>query len=148
AGVRYDVTLLFSAQRSVGARAGRLAVFEEAFDWALDVATAPAPPAAGRRTGGVRTGSGPVIRALDRSLIVRPEMKDRLWTLAESLGIPHQSGVKPNDASDGGILAMAGAGLLVGGIDIPIYRTRGRLGFLRFTDLEQTLNLIRAMLDT
>ncbi|MDI3257133.1 MAG: hypothetical protein QJR01_05340 [Kyrpidia sp.] len=148
AGVRYDVTLLFSAQRSVGARAGRLAVFEEAFDWALDVATAPTPPAAGRRSGAVRTGGGPVIRALDRSLIVRPEMKDRLWNLAERLDIPCQPGVKPNDASDGGILAMAGTGLLVGGVDIPIYATRGHLGFVRFTDLEQTLNLLRAILDT
>ncbi|MBX6396602.1 MAG: hypothetical protein IRY98_13055, partial [Alicyclobacillaceae bacterium] len=68
AGSRYEVTLLFSAQRSVGARAGRLAVFDEPFDWALDIGTIAAPPAAGKRRGSARPGGGPAIRALDRSL--------------------------------------------------------------------------------
>ncbi|CAB3395460.1 hypothetical protein [Kyrpidia spormannii] len=148
AGGRYDVTLLFSAQRSVGARAGRLAAFEEAFDWALDIGTAPAGAAPGSSKGGLRVGGGPVIRAMDRSLVVRPEMKQRLWDLAETRGIPHQAGVTPEATSDGGILAMSESGLLVGGIDIPVYKTRGSLGFLRLTDLQAALDLLRAALET
>lgn len=147
AGCPYDVTFLFSAQRSVGARAGRLAVFGETFDRVLDIGTIAAAPAAGKRKGSVRPGGGPVIRALDHSLIVRPEIKDRLIGAARSRGIPYQMGVKPDETSDGGILAMTGGGLPVGGIDIPVYRTRGPMSYLHTSDLEQTLLLLKAALE-
>lgn len=117
----WDLYLAFTVQEEPGLRgAGPLAFdLDPAYAVVCDVTVADDQPGS-KHDSSTALGKGAAIKIMDRSLICHPQMVTHLKQLADRLGIPRQNDVLLRGGTDGGPIHTSRAGVITGGISIPI----------------------------
>jgi tetrahedral aminopeptidase len=136
-----NVSLVFTAQQTVGARGAKTVAFRLQPDLALVIDAVPAGdmPKAPRMS--VTLGKGPAIKIMDGTAIVPLAVKSYLIQQAEQLGLTVQYEVWPGGLSDAGSIHQSADGILMGGISYPARYVGGPSTLIDLRDVEAALQL-------
>jgi tetrahedral aminopeptidase len=154
AGRKRDTELIFvwSAQEEVGARGAKVAAQSIQPTIAVIVDTVPAcDPHTTPQIATSIVGNGPAVRAQDGragvGTLYSPAIKRRLLELARTHGIPHQIELSSvwTDARE---VHLAGGGVPTGGVYIPRLCSHSPNEIVDVRDVERTLELLTAFVDT
>lgn len=138
----HHVSLVFTAQQTVGARGAKAATFRLQPDMAILVDAAPAGdmPEADRME--LALGQGPAIKIMDGTAIVPLKIKDQLINTAQNLGISIQYEVWPRGLSDAGAIQLSLDGVPVGGVSYPARYVGGPSTVIDLRDVQAAVKLI------
>ncbi len=93
-----------------------------------------------------RMGAGPVLTAMDRSLIVNPKLLAVLRHAAEANGIPYQFKTYLGGGTDGGSIHTAFGGNKTAVISMPCRYIHSPTAYLNRDDYDNVLRLVKATL--
>lgn len=138
----FNVSVVFTAQQTVGARGAKTAAFRLEPDLALIVDAAPAGdmPKADRME--LKLGAGPAVKIMDGTAIVPLQVKDQLIAAAETAGVAIQYEVWPRGLSDAGSFQLTVDGIHVGGISYPARYVGGPSTVIDLRDAEGAVRLL------
>ncbi|HHT04917.1 MAG TPA: M42 family metallopeptidase [Hydrogenispora sp.] len=146
----YDLPLAyaFTVQEEVGLRGATVAAYGLNPDLALVVETTSAGdvPPLKKHQASTRLGAGPAISFMDRSVIVKPALIERLVAVAEEAGIPYQFRESASGGTEAGVINQTRSGIPVAVISIPCRYIHSPVGILNLDDFAQTIKLIDAFL--
>jgi endoglucanase len=151
-----DVLAAFTVQEEIGLRGARVAaqMFNPDVAFALEGTTAndfPNPlanPDDDLEPNPVcRLGAGPVLTAMDSSLITDPRILGFLRKTAQDNNIPYQLKTLPGGGTDAGAIHLANAGVPSGVVSMPCRYIHSPQAYLRRDDYTNTLRLIQAVLN-
>lgn len=142
AAAGYNVSVVFTAQQTVGARGAKTAAFRLEPDLALIVDAVPAGdmPKADRME--LKLGAGPAIKIMDGTAIVPLQVKDQLIAAAEKAGIHVQYEVWPRGLSDAGAFQLSVDGIHVGGVSYPARYVGGPSTVVDLRDAQAVVSLL------
>lgn len=150
------VCMAGSVMEEVGIRAGGPMVnrIKPELMIALDVTLTGGTPGVEERQCSQIMGGGPGIKYYDWDPIlgatgnnVPRKLTRKLIATAEKNGIPYQREVLTGGGTDAWSAAMAGEGVLAGGVCIPQRYMHTPVGTINLDDLEQTVNLMVKLLE-
>jgi len=145
------VCMVGSVQEEVGLRAGGPIVnrFKPELMIALDVTLTGGTPGVEERQCSQVMGGGPGIKYYDWDPVlgatgnnVPRKLTKRLIEIAEKYNIPYQREVMIGGGTDAWSAAMAGEGVLAGGVCIPQRYMHTPVGTVNLDDIEATVNLM------
>lgn len=142
AALNRHVTLVFTAQSTVGARGARTAAYQIQPDLALVIDAAPASDVPDGKRTSLALGKGPAVKIMDGSAIVPIEVKDLLIETAKTLSSPVQFEVWPTGKTDAGSLQLSVDGLRIGGVSYPARYVGSSDTVVDMRDVEATLTLV------
>jgi endoglucanase len=146
----FDLHAVFTAQETIGGRGARVAASRVGPDAAFVLRGIECNDLPRREdddsTPVIRMGGGPALTLVDPGMIAAPALVAHLRTVAESAGIPLQLDAGGPARSEGGLLTLAGAGVPVAVIGIPVRYMRSPFNLLDLADLESTVTLVRSAL--
>lgn len=142
AALGYNVSLVFTAQQTVGARGARTAAFRLEPDLALIVDAAPAGDMPKAERMELKLGAGPAIKIMDGTAIVPLQVKEQLIAAAETAGVRVQYEVWPRGLSDTGAFQLAVDGIHVGGVSYPARYVGGPSTVVDLRDAEAAVKLL------
>ncbi len=93
-----------------------------------------------------RMGGGPVLTAMDRSLVVNPKVLALIRQAAEASGIPYQFKTYLGGGTDGGAIHTAFGGHKTAVISMPCRYIHSPTAYLNRDDYDNVLRLVRATL--
>jgi putative aminopeptidase FrvX len=137
-----NVSVVFTAQQTVGARGARPAAFQLRPDLALVVDAAPAGDMPGAKRMDLKLGHGPAIKVMDGTSIIPLDVKRHLEDSAERVGVAVQYEVWPRGLSDAGALQMALDGVPTGGVTYPARYVGGPTNVIDLRDAEAAVKLL------
>jgi len=137
-----NVSLVFTAQQTVGARGARTAAYRLQPDLALIIDAAPTGdmPKANRME--IKLGNGPAIKIMDGTAIVPLDVKNHLVQSAARVSIEPQFEVWPRGLSDAGGVQLSVDGIAVGGISYPARYVGNPSTIVDMRDVEATRKLV------
>jgi tetrahedral aminopeptidase len=138
----YNVSVVFTAQQTVGARGAKTAAFRLEPDLALIVDAAPAGDMPKAERMELKLGAGPAIKIMDGTAIVPLQVKEQLITAAETAGIHVQYEVWPRGLSDAGAFQLSVDGIHVGGVSYPARYVGGPSTVVDLRDAEAAVKLL------
>lgn len=136
-----NVSLVFTAQQTVGARGAKTAAFRLQPDLALVIDAAPAGDMPNATRMSLELGKGAAIKIMDGTAIVPLTVKAYLMSQAEALGLDVQYEVWPGGLSDAGSIHQSIDGILIGGISYPARYVGGPSTLIDLRDVEAALQL-------
>ncbi|SIS96422.1 zinc-binding metallopeptidase family protein [Alicyclobacillus vulcanalis] len=139
-----NVSLAFTAQNVVGARAARAAAFQLEPAYAIVVDAADADDVL-HRSPVVALGKGPVLKVMDRATVVPLEGKRAVEKAADGLGLALQYEVSREAWSDTGAIQLSRGGCVAIGLGYPVRRAGA---FAATADLADVDGLIRLLVAT
>lgn len=144
-----DVTFAFTVQEEVGLRGAKTAAFavEPDYGIAVDVTTSINWEEPEKSKGTSVLGGGAAIKVMDRSVICAPQVVSLLTRLAEERGIPAQKDIIKAGGTDAGPIQRSRAGVLTGGISIPLRNTHTPGEMADLGDIEACAALLTAFLE-
>jgi len=115
----HDLYVVFTVQEEVGARGAKTAAFEIEPDLALIIDTTISydTPKEEYRTA---ANKGVAIKAMDRTIIVSPKIKQWMTDTAQRHGIPYQCEVISAGGTDSGPVHLTKGGIATGGLAVPV----------------------------
>lgn len=136
------VSVVFTAQQTVGARGARTAAFQVKPDLALVVDAAPAGDMPDASRMALILGAGPAIKVLDRTAIVPQRVKDLLADSAASADVAIQYEVWPRGLSDAGAIEGTEQGIAIGGVSYPARYVGGPSTVVDLDDVAGAVRLL------
>ncbi len=142
--VRYDVHAVFTAQSDLGARGATTGAYgvEPELAVVVDVAHWGEP----KETSGFTPGEGPCVALKEQGFLAHPEMLEVVRKAARAARVPLQYLIREGEGSDARAVRAARTGVPTAVIAIPARRTGGVWSLMHARDLEQTAELIAAIL--
>ena len=143
----FRVVATFSSTEEVGCRGARVAGqrWEPQMAIALEGTMATDTPGVRSDQRVSSLGKGPVVTAVDKSLIVPERLVDRILDLSGSLGIPCQIKTPLVGSTDGGAIHLTSKGVLTAVIAVPCRYIHSPTCIMRLDDLLHTQRLIEAL---
>ena len=145
-----DLYFVGTTQEEVGLRGARVAGFavKPQIGIALDVTIAADTPDVSGAQQVTRFGKGVAIKLTDSASISHPGLVQVMRRLAEEREIPYQMEVLPHGGTDAGALQMAQEGAAVITLSLPTRYVHSVVEMAHTADLEATINLVMAFLET
>lgn len=138
------VSVVFSAQQTVGARGAVTATARLQPDLALIVDAAPAGDSPDAARMDLKLGAGPAIKVMDGTAIVPLAIKNHLVVSAERAGVQTQFEVWPRGLSDAGSVQLSVHGIPIGGVS---YAARYVGGSIAQVDLQDAENAVKLLVE-
>lgn len=135
-----EVYLVFSTQEELGARGSRAAAFAIDPDICIVLDVEKAGDVIGGE-GNVKLAAGPVIKVIDRTLIMHHEVKEMLESAAAESNLEVQYSVSAGK-SDGGSIHKERSGIKTGELSIPIRYKHSRAEMVSLKDVEAAVKLM------
>lgn len=146
-----DLFLIASTQEEYGLRGAGPAVFSTQAQIALALEGTVASDTPGLKLPpnilSTAQGKGPEIRLTDRGMISHRPLADFLAGLADTAKIPHQVIVKNTGATDAAAGQIAGAGVKVCALSVPVRYIHAPVALARKADIAGTIDLVAAFLE-
>jgi endoglucanase len=145
--IDYQLLLLAAVQEEIGSRGAKVAAQTLGPDMALVVDTVPAAdPITPPQQATEECGKGPVIRSMDVNAmgwgtIYSKKIRQRLISTAVKHGIPHQKDIA-RTWTDASVIHTSGKGIPCGGLYIPRRYSHSPLELAKWSDVENTANLL------
>ena len=135
---------VFSTQNKLGARGARAAAYNINPDGAIviDVEGAFDYP---NGNGNISLGKGPIIKVIDRTLIVHHEIKDMLEKAATKSDIKTQYLVG-EEGTDGGTIHKEGSGVKTGVLSVPCRYIHTNEEMINLKDLNNSIKLVSELI--
>lgn len=145
-----EIYSVISVQEEVGVRGATTAAFEiePAVGVAVDVTIAGDLPGADRSQQVCALGKGAAIGLMDSGSISDPRLVRSFKRLAEDRTIPYQMEILPRGGTDAGGIQLTRAGVPVITISIPIRYVHTVNEMAYVADVEATVDLLAAYLET
>jgi tetrahedral aminopeptidase len=115
----FNVSLVFTAQQTVGARGAKTAAYRLQPDLAIVIDAVPAGDMPDAERMDIKLGAGPAIKIMDGTAIVPLDVKDHLLDSAKAAGVAVQHEVWPKSLTDAGSIQLSVDGIPVGGVSYP-----------------------------
>jgi endoglucanase len=143
----FRVVATFSSCEEVGCRGARVAgqAWEPHMAVVLEGTMATDTPGVRDDQRVSSLGRGPVITAVDRSLIVPERLVERILHLARALDIPHQIKTPLVGSTDGGAIQLTARGVLTSVVAVPCRYIHSPTCVMRLDDLIHTQRLVEAL---
>ncbi|GMA48684.1 aminopeptidase [Alicyclobacillus contaminans] len=129
-----NVSVVFTAQQTVGARGARVATYQLQPDLAIVIDAAPAGDTPEGPRMDLRIGAGPAVKIMDGTAVVPLAVKDALISSAAEAGVDIQYEVWPRGLSDAGAVQLAVDGTAVGGVSYPARYVGGAVTMVNLSD--------------
>lgn len=136
------VSVVFTAQQTVGARGAATATAKLQPNLALIIDAAPAGDSPDAARMDLKLGHGPAIKVMDGTAIVPLSVKDHLTTSAKRAGIQTQFEVWPRGLSDAGSVQLSVHGIPIGGVSYPARYVGGTISHVDLQDAEDAVKLL------
>lgn len=140
-----DLYFVFSAQEEVGARGAKIAAYQIEPDLALIIDTTISfdKPREENQTG---LNKGVAIKAMDRTIVVSPRIKNWMAEVAINLNIPFQWEIITAGGTDAGPVHLTKYGIPTGGIAIPTRYLHTGNEVVAKKDIIAAYNLVLALI--
>lgn len=135
-----EIYIVFSTQEELGARGSRAAAFAIDPDTCVVVDVEKAGDVIGGE-GNVKLAAGPVIKVIDRTLIMHHEVKEMLESAAAESNLEVQYSVSAGK-SDGGSIHKERSGIKTGELSIPIRYKHTGAEMVSLKDVNAALKLL------
>lgn len=141
------VVATFSSAEEVGSRGARVAAqrWEPQMALVLEGTLSTDTPGVRPDQRVSSLGRGPVLTAVDRSLIVPEVLLERIISVAESLGIPWQIKTPLVGSTDGGAIQLSARGVVTAVLAVPCRYIHSPACMMRLTDLFHAVHLVEAL---
>lgn len=136
------VSVVFTAQETVGARGALTATVKLQPDLALIVGAAPACDSPDAPRMDLKLGAGPAIKVMDGTAIVPLSVKHHLEESAKRAEVSVQYEVWPRGLSDAGAVQRSVHGIRVGGVSYPARYTGRTISQVDLQDADNALKLV------
>ncbi len=145
----FDLYGVFTVQEEVGLRGARVAGYtvNPHAAIALEGTIADDLPKEADASPTSELGKGPVITVMDRSFVAHPRLLRLVLQTADELDIPYQIKQPGIGGTDSGTIHFARGGVPSVTVAIPCRYIHGPVALLDPKDLEQTVTLVRAVLE-
>lgn len=137
-----NVSLVFTAQQTLGARGAKTAAYRLQPDLAIIVDAAPAGDMPEAQRSELKLGAGPAVKIMDGTAIVPLSVKDHLIASAERAGVAVQFEVWPRGLSDAGAIQLSVDGIDVGGVSYPARYVGGPSTVIDLRDADAAVKLV------
>jgi len=146
----FDLYAVFTAQEEVGLRGATVAAqgIEPDVAFALEGTICDDLPKDEDVSPVTVLGDGPAITLMDRSFIADRRLVDHLVRTAEARSLPYQFKRVVAGGTDSGAMHLAGEGVPAVTVAVPARYIHGPVGMISLTDVEATVTLMRAALET
>lgn len=141
----HDIYAVFATQEEVGLRGARAAAFGIEPDLGIALDVTPTGDTPKGRNANVSLGKGAAIKAMDRSLICTPAVKNYMVKVAEEKGIKYQIEVLDMGGTDAGAIQMTKAGIPAGVISIPCRHVHSPCEMVDMGDVQACVALAKAL---
>lgn len=138
------VSVVFTAQQTVGSRGAGTAAYQLEPDLAFVIDAAPAGDTPDAERMALKLGKGPAIKIMDRNVIVQVDVKDSLIEAAKKAGIEVQYEVWKGGATDAGAIERTRSGIPVGGVSYPARYVGAPSTLIDLRDAEGAVHLLLA----
>lgn len=135
------VYFVFSTEEELGGRGARAAAYNINPDYCIVLGVEKAKDMEGS-TGNVELGKGPVLKIMDKSLIMHRDIKTMLEESAQKASINIQYSISPG-TSEGGLLHKERAGIKTGELDIPCRYKHSCSEMVCIDDVESIIKLLK-----
>lgn len=139
-----NVSVVFTAQQTVGARGAKTAAYRLRPDLALIIDAAPAGDMPNADRMELKLGAGPAVKIMDGTAIVPLAVKEHLVESAAKAGISIQYEVWPRGLSDAGSVQLSVDGIDVGGVSYPARYVGSPSTVVDLRDAEAAVKLVVA----
>jgi endoglucanase len=144
----HDIYAVFATQEEVGLRGARAAAFGIEPDLGIALDVTPTGDTPKGRNANVSLGKGAAIKAMDRSCICTPALKNYMVKVAEEKGIKYQIEVLEMGGTDAGAIQMTKAGIPAGVISIPCRHVHSPCEMVDMNDYKDCVALAKALLES
>ncbi|AYD39091.1 M42 family peptidase [Clostridium fermenticellae] len=134
------VFFVFSTEEELGGRGARAAAYGINPDYCIVLGLEKAKDME-KSDGNVELGKGPVLKIMDKSLIMHMDIKNMLEESAKKSGINVQYSISAG-TSEGGLLHKERAGIKTGELDIPCRYKHSCSEMICIDDIEGTIKLL------
>lgn len=138
------VYFVFSTEEELCGRGARAAAYSINPDYCIVLGVEKAKDMEGSK-GNVELGKGPVLKIMDKSLIMHRDIKKMLEESAQKAGISIQYSIS-SETSEGGLLHKERAGIKTGELDIPCRYKHSCSEMVCIDDVESTLKLLKQII--
>ncbi len=145
-----DVYAVATTQEEVGIR-GALAAARDVHPdvgLALDVTIACDTPGADQKDHITKLGQGTAIKIMDGASISNPKLVQELRAIAKRKKIKFQMEILPRGGTDAGAIRQVTGHCAVGAISVPLRYVHSTVEMVHKDDLEASINLLAAYLET
>ena len=144
----HDIYAVFATQEEVGLRGARAAAFGIEPDLGIALDVTPTGDTPKGRNANVSLGKGAAIKAMDRSCICTPALKNYMVKLAEEKKIKYQIEVLDMGGTDAGAIQMTKAGIPAGVISIPCRHVHSPGEMVDMNDYKDCIALAKALCES
>ena len=144
----HDIYAVFATQEEVGLRGARAAAFGIEPDLGIALDVTPTGDTPKGRNANVSLGKGAAIKAMDRSCICTPALKNYMVKLAEEKKIKYQIEVLEMGGTDAGAIQMTKAGIPAGVISIPCRHVHTPCEMVDMNDYKDCVALAKALCES
>lgn len=139
-----ELYFVFSSQEELGSRGSRAAAYNINPDYCIVVDVENAGDIIGGE-GSIKLQRGPVIKVMDKTLIINHVIKDMLLNAAKKSGVDIQYAITSGN-SDGSTIHKERGGIRTGEISIPCRYKHSISEMVSLKDVEDTIKLLLALL--
>lgn len=139
-----EVYFVFSTQNKLGFRGARAAAYSIKPDYCIVVDLEESSDYIGGDSI-FKLGEGPILKVMDKNLILHHQVRELLEEEAKKLKIQLQYGVS-NTFSDGGAIHKEGIGIKTGVLGIPCRYNQTLNEMVSLTDIEETIKLLKSVI--
>ena len=146
---QYDLYAVFTVQEELGLRGAKPAAYgvDPQLAIALDVTATYDYPGA-PKAGSAALGAGAAIKVMDASVICRPELVDKLSSLARAHQIKAQMDVLTRGGTDAGAILPIRHGVITGGISVPCRYSHTPTSVADLVDVESCVQLVTTFIES
>lgn len=142
-----EVVGALSTQEEIGLRGARITANRVAPDIAIVFEGTPADDTiAAPHMAQTAMGKGPMLRHVDSSMITNPRYQRFALDIAHKLDIPVQHAVRNGGGTNGGAIHLAGYGIPVIVIGVPVRYIHTHHCFASLSDYQQAIKLAQAVI--
>lgn len=141
--INKEVYFLFSTQNELGGRGARAAAHTIKPDYCIVVDLEEAGDVREEKNN-IKLGNGPIIKVMDRTLIMHEDIKKMIEESAQKLKLKVQY-VVSNSKSDGGTIHKEGLGIKTGEVSVPCRYRHCSSEMVNTKDIEDSIKLLKEL---
>ena len=146
--VPFDLSVVFTAQGSVGAPGAGVSAYGLDPDLAIAVGVTPAGDTPNSHNSGTALGLGPCIRLQGIGMLADRRLVDWMIRAAENNKIPYQREIQFLEGSDARMIQRVRAGVPCGCISVPVRYIHSPSEMVDIKDVQNAIRLLTAVLRT
>jgi endoglucanase len=142
----HEVHFVFTVQEEVGTRGATTAAFKVHPDVSIAIDVTDSGDIPERKNFEVKMGHGPAVKVMDRGMLAHPGVKKWMAETAARNKIPYQMEVLIFGTTDARAMQLAHEGSAAGALSIPCRYIHTPSEMLSYSDVQNAVKLLRAML--